>query len=52
MPNWQSPSELATDALMYIKLMHALIGLYAWEFIVSLDFDWAILSGKKSSVGP
>ncbi|KIJ14734.1 hypothetical protein PAXINDRAFT_99985 [Paxillus involutus ATCC 200175] len=47
MPNWHSPSELATDALMYIKLMHALIGLYAWEFIVSLDFDWAILSGKK-----
>ncbi|KAF9225732.1 hypothetical protein BS17DRAFT_699505 [Gyrodon lividus] len=47
MPNWQSPSELTTDSLVFVKLMHALTGLYAWEFIVSLDFDWAVLTGKK-----
>ncbi|KAF8840542.1 hypothetical protein BDN67DRAFT_903296 [Paxillus ammoniavirescens] len=47
MPNWQSDSELATDSLIFIKLMHALTGLYAWEFVVSLDFDWAVLTGKK-----
>ncbi|KAG1741879.1 uncharacterized protein EDB91DRAFT_1129973 [Suillus paluster] len=27
--------------------MHALLGLYVWEFFVSLDFDWAVLTGKK-----
>ncbi|KAF8843882.1 hypothetical protein BDN67DRAFT_1008582 [Paxillus ammoniavirescens] len=47
MPDWQSSSELARDSSIFIKLMHALMGLYAWEFIVSLDFDWAILAGKK-----
>ncbi|KIJ14731.1 hypothetical protein PAXINDRAFT_12560 [Paxillus involutus ATCC 200175] len=47
MPNWQSNSEVATDTLIYIKLIHALMGLYAWEFIMSLDFEWAILTGKK-----
>ncbi|KIK77687.1 hypothetical protein PAXRUDRAFT_367124 [Paxillus rubicundulus Ve08.2h10] len=47
MPNWQSDSELATDSLIFIKLMHALTGLYAWECIISLDFDWAVLTGKK-----
>ncbi|KIJ08935.1 hypothetical protein PAXINDRAFT_88164 [Paxillus involutus ATCC 200175] len=47
MPNWESNSEVATDTLIYIKLIHALMGLYAWEFIMSLDFEWAVLTGKK-----
>ncbi|OJA14965.1 hypothetical protein AZE42_03217 [Rhizopogon vesiculosus] len=32
---------------IFMKMMHSLIGLYAWEFIISLDFDWAVLTGKK-----
>ncbi|OAX41297.1 hypothetical protein K503DRAFT_685802 [Rhizopogon vinicolor AM-OR11-026] len=32
---------------IFMKTMHSLIGLYAWEFIISLDFDWAVLTGKK-----
>ncbi|KAF8838785.1 hypothetical protein BDN67DRAFT_906753 [Paxillus ammoniavirescens] len=47
MPNWKSSSELVTDSLIFTKLLHALMGLYAWEFIMSLDFEWAILTGKK-----
>ncbi|KIK79416.1 hypothetical protein PAXRUDRAFT_834111 [Paxillus rubicundulus Ve08.2h10] len=47
MPDWKSESELATDSLITIKLLHALMGLYGWEFIISLDFDWAILTGKR-----
>ncbi|KAH7912384.1 hypothetical protein BJ138DRAFT_1125298 [Hygrophoropsis aurantiaca] len=47
MVNWQSPDELERDSLIFIKLMHALLGFYAWEFAISLDFDWAILTGKK-----
>ncbi|KIJ62163.1 hypothetical protein HYDPIDRAFT_136711 [Hydnomerulius pinastri MD-312] len=48
MPDWQSPAEVETDSLIFIKLMHALMGLYVWEFVISLDFDWAILTGKKA----
>jgi len=27
--------------------MHALLGLYGWEFMLTLDFDWSVISGKK-----
>ena len=29
---------------MYAPLIH---GIYRWEFVTSLDFDWQFLSGKK-----
>ncbi|KAH7925422.1 hypothetical protein BV22DRAFT_1033977 [Leucogyrophana mollusca] len=47
MVDWQSPAELERDSQIFIKLMHALLGFYAWEFAISLDFDWAVLTGKK-----
>lgn len=27
--------------------MHAFFGLYLWELVVTLDFDWDYLSGKR-----
>ncbi|EIW78636.1 hypothetical protein CONPUDRAFT_60653 [Coniophora puteana RWD-64-598 SS2] len=47
MTDWSSQAELMQDTQVFIKLQHALLGLYAWEFIISLDFDWAVLTGKK-----
>jgi hypothetical protein len=47
MPDWQSPAELATDYMIFIRLIHALTGIYVWELVVSFDFDWAVLTGKK-----
>ncbi|KAI9455969.1 hypothetical protein HD554DRAFT_2030669 [Boletus coccyginus] len=47
MTDWQSLSELSKDLAVFDKLMHALLGLYGWEIILTLDFDWAVISGKK-----
>ncbi|KAL4246698.1 hypothetical protein ABKN59_009038 [Abortiporus biennis] len=47
MVNWVSPAEIAKDGLSFDRLMHALLGLYIWEFMTSLDFDWDFISGKK-----
>ncbi|KAH7909771.1 hypothetical protein BJ138DRAFT_1114685 [Hygrophoropsis aurantiaca] len=47
MVDWQSPVEIEKDSLIFIKLMHALLGIYVWEFFISLDFDWAVLYGQK-----
>jgi len=47
MPNWKSPAELQVDAGVFTKFMHALLGLYAYEWFVSLGFDWDFISGKK-----
>ncbi|KIP12126.1 hypothetical protein PHLGIDRAFT_98489 [Phlebiopsis gigantea 11061_1 CR5-6] len=47
MPDWNSPAELAVEGAAFAKFMHALAGLYFWEFATSLDFDWAFITGKK-----
>ncbi|KAG1747393.1 hypothetical protein EDB19DRAFT_1894007 [Suillus lakei] len=46
MVNWKSEEVIQMDSMVFLKFMHALLGLYVWEFFVSLDFDWAVLTGK------
>ncbi|KAA1472438.1 hypothetical protein DENSPDRAFT_181446 [Dentipellis sp. KUC8613] len=47
MVDWSSPAELAHDADAFGKFMHALLGLYIWEWFTSLEFEWSFLSGKR-----
>ncbi|RDB29963.1 hypothetical protein Hypma_014178 [Hypsizygus marmoreus] len=47
MPDWKSPAELLKDADVFTKFMHALLGLYIYEWFISLRFDWDFISGKK-----
>ncbi|KAL0576041.1 hypothetical protein V5O48_005949 [Marasmius crinis-equi] len=47
MPDWTSPLEMQRDADVFIKLIHCLTGLYAWEFFLSLDFDFAFITRQK-----
>ncbi|KAJ3490657.1 hypothetical protein NLI96_g1284 [Meripilus lineatus] len=45
--DWHSPEELQRDAAIFLKLIHVLAGLYYWEFVTSLGFEWKFISGKK-----
>ncbi|KAJ7597784.1 hypothetical protein C8J56DRAFT_328364 [Mycena floridula] len=47
MPDWSSLAELQRDAGVFVKFMHACLGVYAWEWFISLDFDWDVITGKK-----
>lgn len=47
MVDWQSTAELIHDADAFGKFMHALLGLYLWEWFTSLDFDIAFIIGKR-----
>ncbi|KAI0072928.1 hypothetical protein K474DRAFT_1711162 [Panus rudis PR-1116 ss-1] len=47
MVDWNSPTALAAQAAAFLKLQHALAGVYFWEWATSLAFDWAYISGKK-----
>ncbi|TFK46834.1 hypothetical protein OE88DRAFT_1637731 [Heliocybe sulcata] len=47
MVDWNSQAELQTDAAVFTKFMHAILGLYAWEWFTSLDFDWEFIRGRK-----
>jgi len=48
MPDWQSLPELQKEGVIFAKFMHALLGLYIYEWFISLDFDWDVISGKKT----
>ncbi|OBZ67498.1 hypothetical protein A0H81_12727 [Grifola frondosa] len=52
MVDWQSPVEIAKDGEVFGKFMHTLLGLYIWEFVTSLDFDWQFISGKRKFKWP
>ncbi|KAH9941759.1 uncharacterized protein BXZ73DRAFT_98149 [Epithele typhae] len=47
MPDWNSVEELTLDGAIFLKVMHALAGLYFWEVVTSLDYDWSFLTGKR-----
>lgn len=38
---------MAQVQVAFLQLNHALFGVYAWEFLVSLDFDWQFISGRR-----
>ncbi|KAG1776764.1 hypothetical protein EV702DRAFT_970981 [Suillus placidus] len=47
MVDWHSQNTLVANAEAFSKFMHVLFGLYIWEFVSSLDFDWQFISGKR-----
>ncbi|KZP33769.1 hypothetical protein FIBSPDRAFT_720172 [Athelia psychrophila] len=48
MIDWKAPEEVVRDGEAFAKFMHVLLGLYIWEFVTSLDFDWQFISGRKT----
>ncbi|KAH8096700.1 hypothetical protein BXZ70DRAFT_896101 [Cristinia sonorae] len=49
LPPLISPSvsyQLLCDTGEYLKLQHVIAGIYFWEFVISLDFDWSFISGR------
>ncbi|KIJ92967.1 hypothetical protein K443DRAFT_684893 [Laccaria amethystina LaAM-08-1] len=47
MPDWKSPAELQKDAAALIKLIHVLVGVYVYEWFLSLNFDFSFLLGRR-----
>ncbi|CAL1708774.1 unnamed protein product [Somion occarium] len=47
MTNWSDPEVIAAQNAAFVKLVHAFVGLYFWEFIISIDFDLSFISGKR-----
>ncbi|EDR02612.1 uncharacterized protein LACBIDRAFT_308272 [Laccaria bicolor S238N-H82] len=47
MPDWKSPAELQKEGSAFVKLIHVLLGVYAYEWFLSLNFDFGFLLGKR-----
>ncbi|KAL0563216.1 hypothetical protein V5O48_018858 [Marasmius crinis-equi] len=48
MVDWMSQDEIARDGIAFGRLMHALLGVYLWEWFTSLGFDWSYIRGKRT----
>ncbi|KAH8987622.1 hypothetical protein EDB92DRAFT_1948450 [Lactarius akahatsu] len=45
--NWHDPARVLADLVALIKLLHFLGGVYIWEFVLNLDFEYSILMEER-----
>ncbi|KAI0044303.1 hypothetical protein FA95DRAFT_1562363 [Auriscalpium vulgare] len=50
MVNWNDPVVLARTSLDFVKLEHALAGVYIWEYVTHIDYEWDFISGRRKWV--
>ncbi|KAI0784025.1 hypothetical protein C8Q75DRAFT_736440 [Abortiporus biennis] len=48
MTNWSDPGVQAAEGAALAKMSYVIAGVYFWEFVITLDFDWEYLSGKRT----
>ncbi|KZT22031.1 hypothetical protein NEOLEDRAFT_1138574 [Neolentinus lepideus HHB14362 ss-1] len=46
MVNWESEQEMVRDALAYSKIWPVFMGIYVYDFFLTLWFDWWLISGQ------
>ncbi|KAK1234103.1 hypothetical protein PQX77_002699, partial [Marasmius sp. AFHP31] len=45
--DWNSPEKLLAVDATFDKCLYVLLGIYLWEWAITLDFDWHFISGRK-----
>ncbi|KAH9003031.1 hypothetical protein EDB86DRAFT_3073513 [Lactarius hatsudake] len=45
--DWHDYTRVIADYLIFIKLTHVLGGVYIWDFVLNLDFEYSIITGKR-----
>ncbi|KAH8985476.1 hypothetical protein EDB92DRAFT_1818646 [Lactarius akahatsu] len=47
MTDWKSPVVVTADYFALIKFYHAIWGALIWEFVVNIEFEYAVFTGKR-----
>jgi len=47
MVDFQDPVVILNEYQAFVKLCHALGGLYIWEFLTTLDYEWNVIQGRR-----
>ncbi|KAH9974538.1 hypothetical protein BGW80DRAFT_145820 [Lactifluus volemus] len=47
MVNFQDPRVMLYEAVVLVKLWHTFYGIFFWEFITTLDFEWSVIRGHR-----
>ncbi|KAI0052431.1 hypothetical protein FA95DRAFT_1601803 [Auriscalpium vulgare] len=45
--NWHDPLLVQEDFLAFIKFLHCIDGLYIWEYVTTLNYEWEVITGKR-----
>ncbi|KAH9990087.1 hypothetical protein BJV77DRAFT_634056 [Russula vinacea] len=48
MVNYKDPATIAKDAEAFVKLWHLVDGVFIWEFLITLDYEWDVIRGHRS----
>ncbi|KAI0282907.1 hypothetical protein BC826DRAFT_1062677 [Russula brevipes] len=47
MVNWRNPNALLHQLEAFVKVVHFVTGIYIWEFVSTLNFEWSIFRGRR-----
>ncbi|KAI9455444.1 hypothetical protein BJY52DRAFT_1386110 [Lactarius psammicola] len=47
MVNWRDPDTVKAEELALIKFIHVIGGIYIWEFITCLGFEYSVITRKR-----
>ncbi|KAI0281966.1 hypothetical protein BGY98DRAFT_1094577 [Russula aff. rugulosa BPL654] len=47
MVNYDDPVTIAKEFLALVKLWHVVDGIYIWEFLTTLDYEWDVFQGRR-----
>ncbi|KAI0298452.1 hypothetical protein B0F90DRAFT_702538 [Multifurca ochricompacta] len=47
MVNWHNPVIMLNELGALVKLIHVVDGIYLWEFICNLGFEWSLFRGRR-----
>ncbi|KAH9985802.1 hypothetical protein BJV74DRAFT_550801 [Russula compacta] len=47
MTHFQDPKVEQADALAFVKLLHVVGGMYLWEYVNTMWFEWEIVTGRR-----
>ncbi|KAI9508046.1 hypothetical protein F5148DRAFT_1199660 [Russula earlei] len=47
MTNFNDPAVILQNFWSVVKLWHAVDGLYIWEFVTTLDYEWSVFKGHR-----
>ncbi|KAI0784015.1 hypothetical protein C8Q75DRAFT_406595 [Abortiporus biennis] len=47
MTDWSDPAVQEAEGAALTKMSYVICGVYFWEFVITLDFDWEYISGRR-----
>ncbi|KAJ3538327.1 hypothetical protein NM688_g6536 [Phlebia brevispora] len=52
MVNWQDPETLALDALAVVKVVHFVDGVYLWDWMMGLPYEYRLITRRQERPWP